>query len=218
MKVLAVGDIHTKTWIIDLVENVIDDYDMVVFVGDYADNWGVSGAETIETWRKLWHFWLAYPDIRLVLGNHDYAYLHNVSCSGHNQLAQMLLDVPENKDLKEWLYSLPITLEIDGVTYSHAGLDERWDGKEMWDDISPMWVRPNWAQYKKIKQVVGHTPMETVTEVQPDIWLIDTFSQYMDGSPIGDGSMLVITDGETFEKINIHANNNDPTGVEGGLS
>lgn len=37
-RVLAIGDIHTKTWIVDKVSKVIDDYDKVVFCGDYADD------------------------------------------------------------------------------------------------------------------------------------------------------------------------------------
>lgn len=203
MKILAVGDIHTKAWVIDQVEALLPQYDMVVFCGDYADDWGASGSETTETWLRLWYLQYKHGDkIRLVLGNHDYAYLHPVGCSGHNDIAQLLINNPENSDLKNWLYSLPITLEIDGVTYSHAGIDERWDGStdsaSMWQDTSPLWVRPSWAQYKAIPQVVGHTPQETVTEVHPGIWSMDTFSTYPDGRPIGDGSMLEVVDGKHF--------------------
>lgn len=219
MKILAVGDIHTKTWIIDLVESVIDNYDAVVFVGDYADNWGAGSQDTISTWRHLKALAEKYPDkFNAVLGNHDYAYLHNVPCSGHNYTAEMLLNAPENRHLKDWLFCLPVTLEIDGVTYAHAGLDERWDGKDMWDDTSPMWVRPSWSKYKNIPQVVGHTPQYTCTEVEPNIWVIDTFSQYRDGRPIGDGSMLEVIDGQKFKKIKLNANHYDPASFEGGIS
>lgn len=204
MKVLAVGDIHTKMWIIDLVEKVLDDYDAVVFVGDYADNWEASALDSINTWVRLWYLQQKHGNkVKAVLGNHDYAYLYSEYCTGHNDMTEVWLNVPENKFLKKWLYSLPVTLEIDDVTYAHAGIDERWNGTGMWEDTSPVWVRPEWAQYKKIKQVVGHTPQKTVTEVEPDIWVIDTFSQYPNGTSIGDGSMLVITDGEKFEKIKL---------------
>jgi hypothetical protein len=204
MKVLAVGDIHTKTWIIDMVQEMLPDYDAVVFCGDYADNWGASAEDTINTWWRLKLLAYLYPEkFHAVLGNHDYAYLHDVDCLGHSEQAEWLLNVPENKPLKDWLSGLPITVEIDGVTYSHAGLDEHWDGTDMWNDRSPVWVRPVRAVYKQIPQVVGHTPQETVTEVQPGIWLIDTFSQYRDGTnrPIGDGSMLAVTDGKQFEIV-----------------
>ena len=39
MKVLAVGDIHTKKWIVDKVDEIADNYDKVVLIGDYADEW-----------------------------------------------------------------------------------------------------------------------------------------------------------------------------------
>lgn len=217
MKVLAVGDIHTKTRIINLVESVVNDYDAVVFCGDYADDFGAEALDTIRTWQRLMDLQQTYDNVKLVLGNHDYAYLHNVYCSGHNYTTETLLNAPENRPLKDWLYALPITIEIDDVTYAHAGLDQRWTSEDYWEDISPLWTRPDWAVYKKVKQVVGHTPQSTVTEVEPGIWVIDTFSTYPNGVPIGDGSMLEITDGQTFTKINLN-DNHDTHGIEDNLS
>lgn len=224
MKILAVGDIHTKTWIIDLVESVIENYDAVVFVGDYADDFGASAEKSIATWEKLWRLNYKHPDkVKLVLGNHDYIYVTKTPHlqSGYNYVTQHLIDLPENRRLRDWLSSLPLVIELEGVTYAHAGIDERWSGQEdvssIWDDNSPIWVRPDWSQYKKIKQVVGHTPQRTVNEVEPGIWLIDTFSTHSDGSPYGDGTMLVITDGKKFEKTKINANHNNTSSVEGGV-
>lgn len=225
MKVLAVGDIHTKKWIFDLVESVIDDYDAVVFCGDYADNWGASAKDSIDTWKRLWELSKKYQNkIKAVRGNHDYIYTVQTPTlqSGYNHQTQLLLNSHANRHLKDWLTCLPITLEVDGVLYAHAGIDEQWDGEEtvesLWNDISPIWTRPDWAQYKNIKQVVGHTPQQTVTEVQEGIWLIDTFSTYPNGTPVGDGTMLEVIDGKTFQKIKINANYYDPTSFEGGVS
>lgn len=53
MKVLAVGDIHTKLWIIEAVKSVVDNYDTIVFVGDYVDDWGKSPDESIKSWQAL---------------------------------------------------------------------------------------------------------------------------------------------------------------------
>lgn len=208
MRVLAIGDIHTKKWIIDKVEALVDKYDAIVFCGDYADDWGASGLDSISTWRKLYYLQEAYPEkVRLVRGNHDYVYLEDVPSlqSGYNQMTQFLIDSDENKYLKGWLKSLPLVLELDGVTYAHGGIDERWSGETdvdtMWSQISPIWVRPDWARYKNIPQVVGHTPQRTCTEIIPNVWLIDTFSTMPDGSPIGDGTVLEVIDGKTFNKI-----------------
>jgi hypothetical protein len=210
MKVLAIGDIHTKTWIIDLVKSVIDNYDMVVFCGDYADDWNASAHDSVDTWQRLRTLSITYPNkVKAVRGNHDYIYTVQTPTlqSGYNPHTQRLLDTPVNKYLKEWLTSLPLVLTIDNVTYSHAGIDKRWNGEQtvdgMWNDVSPIWTRPQWADYKAVPQVVGHTPQKTVTEVQPGIWLIDTFSTYADKdrTPIGDGSMLEVTDGKEFKKV-----------------
>lgn len=221
MKVLAVGDIHTKTWIFDLVESVIDDFDSVVFCGDYADNFGAEAMRSILTWERLRELCMKYPlKVRAVKGNHDYIYTVDTPTrqSGYNSTTQFLLDQPQHAPIKRWVSELPLILTIDNVWYAHGGIDERWDGSydvaSVWQDTSPIWVRPQWAQYKNIKQVVGHTPQKTVNEVQPGIWLIDTFSQHPDGRQYGDGSMLVITDGQKFEKININANHRDTSGIK----
>lgn len=225
MQVLAVGDIHTKTWIFDLVESVIDKYDAVVFCGDYADDFGAPAIRSILAWQGLWYLHNKYPGrIHAVQGNHDYVYATHThpQQSGYNHTTQILINSPENKHLKDFIGSLPITLELDGVTYSHAGIDERWDGEyndfSLWEDTSPIWTRPEWAQYKKIKQVVGHTPQETVTEVEYGIWAIDTFSTYPNGKQYGDGSMLEVIDGEFFRKTKIHANNNNSTSFKSRVS
>lgn len=211
MRVLATSDIHTKHWIIDAVRKVIDNYDAVVFCGDYADNWGASAEKTLATWYALAGLQADYPNkVKLVLGNHDYLYIHKTHSfqSGYNPATQLLIDEPENATLRVWLSSMPITLELDGVTYSHAGIDQRWNGKyttdDIWNDTSPIWVRPDNAQYKPgLKQVVGHTPQETCTELVPGVWGIDTFSTYPDGTPFGDGTVLEVTNGTVFTPVSL---------------
>ena len=51
--VLAIGDIHTKNWIIEKVAKVMHDYDKVIFCGDYADDFSASPKDTINTWNAL---------------------------------------------------------------------------------------------------------------------------------------------------------------------
>ncbi|MCA9339515.1 MAG: metallophosphoesterase, partial [Candidatus Saccharibacteria bacterium] len=218
--VLAVGDIHTKRWIISLVESVVEEYDKVVFVGDYADDWNADSYESIDTWQRLKTLSDKNSDKIVVLqGNHDHIYVNDTSSlqSGYDHMTKYLIDMPSNKTTKEWLAGLPYVVKIDGVTYSHAGIDDRWDEKDMWTDTSPIWVRPNAARYKKMRQVVGHTPQRTVTRVEPNIWLIDTFSTHPNGSPIGDGTMLEIIDGKKFNKIKIHADNNNTSSFKSKL-
>jgi predicted MPP superfamily phosphohydrolase len=232
VKVLAVGDIHTKMWIIDAVRKIADEYDRIVFVGDYADDFNASPALSIQTWKELRSFSHSEPKVKLVTGNHDYIYVNNTPTkqSGYNYVTQTLINAPENKGLKEWLRNLSIICSLDGVTYTHAGITESFDGERMdviglWQDNSPLWARPgqfDWhgskdEVYKNIPQVFGHTPSETCWEVQPNIWCIDTFSTYSSGDPIGDHTALEITDGKKFNKVKIKNDNNSITSIKTGL-
>lgn len=206
MKVLAIGDIHTKLWIIDKVRKLIDDYDAVVFVGDYADDWKAGPMDSIRTWKELRSLSHAEPNVKLVTGNHDYNYARKISPTqpGYNYITQTLLDAPENKGLKEWLSNLPITLKLDGVTYSHAGLTVFYtEGHELWDADSPLWARPGGEDYQDIPQVFGHTPSKTCYAVQPHVWCIDTFSTYPDGQHIGDCTALEVINGKSFSPVAI---------------
>lgn len=225
MKILAVGDIHTKQFVIDRVEKLLPKYDRVIFVGDYADDFGADGLESIDTWHRLFMLQQAHPDkVKLVLGNHDFIYVNKTPSlqSGYNAVTQLSINAPAYTYLKNWLLGLPIVLEEDGVTFSHAGIAEGWEGtyemSDLWQDNSPLWVRPGWANYAQIKQVFGHTPSETCWQVKPGIWCIDTFSTYADGTPIGDHTMLSITDGKTFRKIKTNENTNNSTSKQDKVS
>jgi predicted MPP superfamily phosphohydrolase len=208
-KVLAIGDIHTKNWIIEKVSRIINDYDKVIFCGDYADDFSASPQDTINTWESLRGLQIKHKNkVGLVLGNHDYIYVYDTSSTqtGYSPITHTLINTPENKNLKEWLASLPIIIEIDGVAYSHAGITQEWSGAEdvsgLWNDTSPIWARPGSSTtYKITPQVFGHTPTETSREIKDRLWCIDTFSTYPDGRPFGDGSVLKIIDGKKFTKL-----------------
>lgn len=229
-KVLAVGDIHTKSWILLAVHKLIDQYDHIVFVGDYADDWKATPQDTIDTWRMLRMIMAGYPEkVTAVKGNHDYIYTHYTKSisSGYNKVTQMLLDSDVN-NLKHWLSALPITHEIDGVTYSHAGVTEEWktNGGDLWSNESPIWIRPIVPNYSARRQylpnqVFGHTPSETCWEVEPNVWCIDTFSTYPNGDEYGDHTVLEIIDGKQFNKIKLEENkddNNSSTSEQSGVS
>ena len=206
MKVLAVGDIHQKDWILDRVEKIIDNYDKIVFVGDYADDWKSAPEDRIVIWREIRSFEARHsPKVKLVAGNHDYIYAHKEFAgmySGWNAAAQLMLN--SEKSLKEWILNLPLFQEIDGVVYSHAGITDSWDSNSSpLSHDGPLWNRPDWGYVYEPKQVFGHTPSRTCWEVQKDVWCIDTFSTYMDGTPFGDNTVLEIKDGKEFKKFKL---------------
>lgn len=204
MKVLAVGDIHQKPWILKRVESIIDNYDKVVFVGDYADDFSAKPQDRIEMWKDMRKFERKYSSINVLIGNHDYVYLHKSYAgryTGWDSIAQALLDTEPN--LKGWLLDLPFLVELDGVKYSHAGITDSWDFEALMSEDGPLWVRPRDGYVYKSNQVFGHTPQKTCVEVQKNVWCIDTFSTFRDGAPFGDHTVLEIIDGREFNKIKL---------------
>lgn len=224
MKVLAVGDIHTKGWIIYQVAEIINNYNAVVFVGDYADDWDATSPRTMITWDLLRTLQQSWPGkVHVLTGNHDFIYTTYTKTisSGYNRITQLLLDSPDSQELKEWLKNLPVKVELDGISYSHAGFTEEWckrfavdqgygyTGVALWEDNSPIWVRPDDGYTYLPNQVFGHTPSNTCWEVEPSVWCIDTFSTYPDGTPVGDKTVLEVTDGKDFSVIKLKDENND---------
>ena len=233
MKILSIGDLHTKSWIIEEVEKLVDNYDAVVFVGDYADNWNTGPGQAMATWRLLKMLMDSNPNVHAVIGNHDYAYIHPEIAgrsSGWNPITYQLINAPENKKIKDWLLSLPVVLELDGVSYSHAGITEQWNGEldvaSLWNDQSPIWARPREfggsVTYKNIKQVIGHNASEKIWQPQEGVWCIDTFSEHQDNTPIGDQTLLEIVDGKEFNIIKLkeiqNEDNNNPSGEQDSVS
>src|SRR6266481_7662094 len=102
-KILAIGDIHTKIWIIEKVAKVINDYDKVIFCGDFADDFNASPQDTLDTWSSLSDLQIKNQSkVELVIGNHDYIYVNDTPSlqSGYNPMTHVLIDAPENKNLK----------------------------------------------------------------------------------------------------------------------
>ena len=207
MKVLAIGDIHTKIWIIDKVSEIVNKYDRVILIGDYADEWNMSVFDNIKTWEAVKAFQETYKNVITLMGNHDYDYVrpsHNAKRL--SEMTYLILGFPENRDLKDWVTDLPISVVLDDVTYSHAGITEKWlslEEKDLYQKCSPIWARPGYNEYVPGKQVFGHTPQKTCKEVKPEAWCIDTFSKDPYGRNIGDNSVLEIINGKEFNVIEL---------------
>lgn len=233
MKVLAIGDVHAKTWMLYEIAELVDLYDKVVFCGDYADNFNAPPTHTLATWRLVRQLMQAHPDkVHALIGNHDYSYIHPEIAgrsSGWNPVIFTLINTPEKKELKKWLLNLPISVEIEGVTYSHAGITNEWDGQQtvnsMWGQVSPIWARPREyggnVTYKEGLQVFGHSPSKKIWNPTPNTWCIDTFSQDQNNNFIGDKSLLEVVDGKDFNIIPkeiLNEDNSNTSGVEDKIS
>ena len=122
-KILFVGDIHTKDWIIDKVDELLNtdkEIDKAVFTGDYLDEFGATYHDNINILNKVINFKNKNKDkVTLLIGNHELSYL-GFPCSGHiyNENINDLLK--QNLDLFDLIY------EEDNFIVYHGGLTKNW--------------------------------------------------------------------------------------------
>jgi hypothetical protein len=124
LKLLAVGDTHTKDYIIDIAERYVDDVDQFVFLGDYVDEWDGNASNSIDHLNNIIGFARKYREkTTLLLGNHDYAYIYDIrDISGHNPRTEVEAKrlFFENEDLFSAAYGKGQYL------FTHAGVSRDW--------------------------------------------------------------------------------------------
>ena len=215
-KVFVIPDVHLKPWIFDKAEELIArmKYDAIVCLGDLMDDWNQEmnlGLYT-ETINAVDDFVRRHPNFFLCYGNHDLSYVWRAHETGYSDYArQTVLDGLFKLAKNLPAENIAFVHRIDNVLFSHAGLSEVFVSRflsdfngdiddflmeingfgkeEMWNDVSPIWVRPQNGRIEMYSngflQVVGHTPVRK-TDFFRNILTVDNFSTYCDGTPIGD--------------------------------
>ena len=225
MKVLVIPDVHLKPqmfeWATDLMKKRIAD--RAVCLMDIADDWNQQF--NIDLYQKTFDTAIAFakefPDTLRCYGNHDVCYLWDRREGGFSLLAQATV-CEQLRILREALpddKQLAYLHQIDKVIFSHAGLADvfvrhripaelhddsdavlktinSFGPDEMWQDLSPIWFRPQLHIIKLYKaeqflQVVGHTPVKKI-EKKGNLISCDVFSTHRNGSPIGTQEFLLI--------------------------
>ena len=88
VRVVFIGDVHGSTnWKVPVADALSKGFN-VVFLGDYLDSFNVKPYEIFENLKDIIEYKKKYPTrITLLLGNHDYAYMHGqTGISGFNGL------------------------------------------------------------------------------------------------------------------------------------
>lgn len=159
----------------------------------------------------------------LCWGNHDYGYWsYPGHCSGYSQDAEAVVRKTLWHLSNEYHHIFAVVHALDEVVFSHAGItmglfneyrsclhkrpeQSFWDwinkklsAERLWREDSPLWHRPS-NQLRKntfnphYLQVVGHTPVPTITYNHDDHMLYtDTCSTDSERKPLGDRSLLLI--------------------------
>lgn len=235
MKVLVIPDVHLKPSMFERAARLMREKvgERAVCLMDIPDDWNQEFNITLyeQTYDEAIRFARAFPETAWCYGNHDLSYFWHQLESGYSSMAaytiqQKLLElraaVPEENPIQ-------YVQRIDNVLFSHGGVSDNFVetyvqkskyndvdavvdeinslGRiQMWNDASPIWLRPQYARTKMYKprrllQVVGHTPVEKITK-EGNIISCDVFSTYRDGRPIGTEEYLLL-DTETWEYIGI---------------
>lgn len=127
MKILVIPDVHGRgTWK-EVVKQSLKEKDThIVFLGDYVDSFDIGGIKIVNNLREIISIKRKFPDkISLLLGNHDYAYIHNfIQITGFNSAFwyQYRELFEQNRDLFQlaWGYSGKEKYTL----FTHAGLTE----------------------------------------------------------------------------------------------
>lgn len=238
MKVIVVGDVHLKPEIFSKVSEVKkkEKIEKCVFLGDFVDDWGKKNDIEAynKTFEKMKDFVNTHPKTLWCYGNHDLSYRWHELESGYSARAENFI-LKEQLEVNKLLgteNAIKYVHKIDNVLFSHAGISKmfvneyicksndideiqyvvdeinKMTKKEMWNDGSPIWLRPqiyDVEMYKSdsVLQVVGHTPVEKI-ERKNNLISCDVFSTYCDGRPIGTEEIMILdTKSWEFEGVKI---------------
>ncbi len=123
MKIISISDIHGRPY---WKEIDVNQYDKVIFVGDYVDSYDRRDVEILTNLEAIIELKKEYPDkVVLLLGNHDIGYMflnEGYNCSGFRPAMQINL-MPLfklNKDLFQ------IAFQIGKHIWTHAGISKGW--------------------------------------------------------------------------------------------
>jgi hypothetical protein len=122
-RILVLGDTHGHDSWKAVVNH--EDFDKVIFLGDYLDSFTVKPEVIANNFCDLLNFKQSMGDkCKLLYGNHDHSYWNAERCSGYKfHAVSMYMPLLEDA-FKESLIDL---IHIEGdIIFSHAGVSEYW--------------------------------------------------------------------------------------------
>ena len=194
MKALVIPDIHLKSWIFDLAEEILcsGKADRAVCLMDIPDDWDkeLDVEDYRDTYDRAIRFAEDHPDTLWCYGNHDVSYPWGKLETGYSPYAEATVI----SKLEELTNSLPdpsqiaVIHRVDNVIFSHGGLTEDFvsylneeltdadiddilsvinesSSGYLWNDESPLWLRP---QYRSVDAFRKETYTQVVGHTPVD--------------------------------------------------
>lgn len=121
---VAIGDIHGLTrWRQIINDNPESSF---IFIGDFFDNYfKTTYREQIENFNDILAFKRANKDkVTILIGNHDYQYIYEDTCSGYQPNGAEKIGEAINAALREDL--LQMCHVHQNILFSHAGVSKTW--------------------------------------------------------------------------------------------
>jgi calcineurin-like phosphoesterase family protein len=124
MKILTIGDVHGRDHWKEIVEQ---DFDKVIFIGDYFDSWSIPFDKQFQNFQDIVEFKKNNVDkVVLLFGNHDYHYMAYTDdrYSGYQTEHAPLINAVLAEALSHG-YMQMCTVD-DGFLFTHAGVTNTW--------------------------------------------------------------------------------------------
>ena len=163
MKILVIPDIHGRQfW--KLYVDKIDNYDKIVFLGDYVDPYGpenISENDAITNFIDIIEFKKKFPSkVVLLLGNHD---LHYASTLFYQYAAGGRISIKYFNDIKQLFIDNHILFQIaydtPDILFTHAGFIKEWADKyninPTADALNSFWDKNDLSCFTDISYIRG---------------------------------------------------------------
>lgn len=124
MKYLFVGDVHNHSYIFDEVTELDYQYnfDRIIFMGDYVDDWDTDNHKSLETLEKVIQLKKSNPDkYTLLWGNHENSYV-GYKCSGHHIELEDLMEMKLKENIECFDFYTKAECENEDYYCTHAGI------------------------------------------------------------------------------------------------
>lgn len=180
MKLIALGDTHGRSNWKKIVEK--NDFDKVVFIGDYFDSFDIPGIDQLLNFEEICKYKRDnFDKVVLLVGNHDYHYWPGIGYQGYSgyqggMKTSFEFAINENIKLfqmcyidsfycfthagitKTWLENNNIVSDLEASVnelFFHQPRAFRFNGYDPYGDNitqSPIWVRP----YSLMRDGIAH--------------------------------------------------------------